>query len=80
MVDGTDEQQAQAPAEAPSKGKPMGRKLDGMKEICAHVRRSESTVLSWIRDLGFPAKKVGGAWVSTTDRVDRWWEQMLDGR
>lgn len=46
--------------------------LMGMGAICAKVKRSESTVLNWIRDLDFPAKKVGGIWESTDAKIDTW--------
>ena len=47
--------------------------LSGMKEICVYVRRSEATVLDWIRHLGLPAKKLnGGIWESDTNLIDEW--------
>ena len=46
--------------------------LMGMKEIQKHVNLSESTVLIWIREVGLPAKKVGGIWISDTEAIDRW--------
>jgi hypothetical protein len=52
--------------------------LIGMKALCDKVNRSESTVLSWIRELGFPAKKVGGIWESTDSRVDKWKKEQLE--
>ena len=52
--------------------------LSGMKEICAYVRRSEATVLDWIRQLDFPAKKInGGIWESDTKLVNRWRENQI---
>jgi hypothetical protein len=49
-----------------------GRPLTGMKEICAYAKRSEATVLGWIRDLDFPARKIGGIWESNSSLVDKW--------
>jgi hypothetical protein len=49
-----------------------------MKEICAYVRRSEATVLEWIRQLDFPATKInGGNWESDTKLVNRWREKQI---
>jgi predicted DNA-binding transcriptional regulator AlpA len=49
-----------------------GRFLTGMKEICKYVSRSEATVLNWIRDEEFPAKKLDGIWESHTAKIDAW--------
>jgi hypothetical protein len=54
--------------------------LSGMKEICYYVRRSESTVLQWIRELDFPAKKIGGVWESDRTLVDQWRKEQINGR
>jgi predicted DNA-binding transcriptional regulator AlpA len=53
------------------------RQLKGMLDICKYVGFSESTILHWIRNDNFPAKKTtepGGIWVSTTSKVDKWRE------
>lgn len=50
----------------------QGRFLTGMKEICGYVSRSEATVLAWIRDEDFPAKKIDGIWESHTKMIDDW--------
>jgi hypothetical protein len=56
----------------------MGAKiLCGMKAICEHCRAislpsSESTIISMVRQYGFPAKKVGGVWISNTDAIMDW--------
>ena len=46
----------------------------GMKEICEYVKASEATVLIWIRESGFPARKVRGKgiWLSDTVAIDAW--------
>ena len=46
--------------------------LNGMKEIAGYVRRSESTVVGWIRDMDFPAKKIGGIWEASKKEIDAW--------
>jgi len=51
--------------------------LEGMKAICNHVKRSESTVLDWIRFMGFPAKKLGGVWVSETSLISDWKKKII---
>ena len=55
------------------------RQLKGMRDICLYVGFSESTVLAWIRQRSFPAKKTAdaGIWVSTTSKVDQWREIHL---
>lgn len=53
------------------------RLLKGMREICQYVGFSESTILGWIRDANFPARKTSngaGTWVATTKKVDKWKE------
>jgi len=50
----------------------QGKFLTGMKEICKYVSRSESTVINWIRDEDFPAKKIDGIWESHTGMIDSW--------
>jgi len=46
--------------------------LRGMKAICQYMGRSEATMLSIIRDMDFPARKIGGIWESDTIVVDDW--------
>lgn len=50
----------------------QGRFLTGMKDICRYVSRSESTVIGWIRDEDFPAKKIDGVWEAHTGKIDAW--------
>jgi hypothetical protein len=52
--------------------------LDGMKEICQYVRRSEATVMKLIRQQDFPAKKIEGQWMSSKTKIDIWRNQQLD--
>ena len=61
------------------KDEQTGRALVGMKEICDYARRSESTVLCWIRDMEFPAKKISGIWESNTMLVDKWKIMQIEG-
>ena len=51
--------------------------LNGMKEICSFAGYSESTILGWIRDLGFPAKKLGGVWISDGHEIAEWRKAYL---
>jgi len=51
--------------------------LSGMKRISEYVSRSEPTVLAWIRNNGFPARKIGGIWESKKDKIDEWKEKFL---
>jgi hypothetical protein len=53
--------------------------LVGMKEIQKCVNMSEDTVLTWIRQVGFPAKKVGGIWISETEAITRWCAGIAEG-
>jgi hypothetical protein len=54
--------------------------LIGMKAICGHVFRSESTVLMMIRDMDFPATKIGGIWESDEKLIAEWRKQQINGR
>lgn len=56
-----------------------GRPLTGMKEIAHYARRSEVTILTWIRDMDFPARKIGGVWESNTSLVDQWKIAQIQG-
>ena len=53
--------------------------LVGMKAIQKCVNMSEDTVLTWIRQVGFPAKKVGGIWISETEAISRWCAAIAEG-
>jgi hypothetical protein len=52
--------------------------LNGMKEICNFTSRAETTVLKWFREYNFPAKKVGGRWISDTEMIKKWYRNMED--
>ncbi len=52
-------------------------KLQGMKAIAAHEGRSESTMLTWIRDLDYPATKIGGTWESSTEESEKWHKKQM---
>jgi len=56
--------------------------LTGMKEICAHMQKAESTILAMIRDLGFPAiKMTGKIWESDTELITQWRrDTILNGK
>jgi len=53
--------------------------LTGMKEIQKHMNLSEATILAWIRQENFPARKLGGIWISDTDVIDRWRIKTIEG-
>lgn len=61
---------ARVKQEEPSK--PEGRFLTGMKEISKYVNRSQATVIRWIKNKNFPAKKIDGVWESHTGKIDDW--------
>ena len=46
--------------------------LATLKEICAHLGKSEKTVRKLIRDHGLPAVKEGGEWVSSAESIAAW--------
>lgn len=53
-------------------------KLNGVKEICDHLKLSELTVMDMIFKQNFPAKKnKEGIWVTDTAKVDKF---MTAGR
>ena len=52
-------------------------KLTGMKAIAVHENRSESTMLGWIRDLEYPATKIGGIWESSTEESEKWHKRQM---
>jgi hypothetical protein len=51
--------------------------LSGMKNICQYCCRSESTILIWIRALGFPAAKFSGSWESDSEMIDDWRRKQI---
>lgn len=51
--------------------------LSNMCEITDHCKRSEKTILKWIRNLGFPAKKICGTWISDTELIAEWWKKII---
>jgi hypothetical protein len=54
--------------------------LVGMKAICNYMARSESTMLTIIRDLDFPAKKLCGIWESDTELANQWRVSQINGK
>ena len=46
--------------------------LQGMKEICRYMDKSENTILSYVRNKNFPARKVGGEWMSDSALIAEW--------
>lgn len=55
--------------------------LQGMKEICSYVNRSEATVINWIRAFDFPASKIGGGiWEADKVNIDKWRQARTAGK
>ena len=54
-------------------------KLIGMKSITDHEKVSTVTLLAWIRELGYPARKAGGVWLSDTDSIEKWRKDFVEG-
>ena len=53
-------------------------RLDGMTQITDYVKRSDATVLGYIRFMEFPAAKLGNIWVSDTKDIDKWFDGILE--
>jgi hypothetical protein len=61
-----------------------GTGLSGMKAIQEHCRilglpASEVTVIQMIRQSGFPARKLGGIWLSDKERIQDWQKRYISG-
>jgi len=55
----------------------QGKPLSGMDEISDYARRSAVTLLDWIRNMSFPATKIGGIWESDTCLIDQWRREQI---
>lgn len=51
--------------------------LVGMKAICQHMAKSETTMLKIIRCENFPATKISGEWVSDRKLVEEWRQNKI---
>jgi predicted DNA-binding transcriptional regulator AlpA len=55
--------------------------LSGMKEICQFMKRSESTILDWIFQMQFPAKKmkngVTSKWMAESEECLVWLRKFI---
>lgn len=51
--------------------------LTGRKRIQAFVGRSWQTVLRWIDEEGFPARKLDGIWESDVELVLEWRQKQI---
>jgi len=51
--------------------------LQGMKEICRYMGKSENTVLKLIRQKEFPAQKIAGEWVSDIGLIADWRRSII---
>lgn len=57
--------------------------LNGMKQICSFLGRSEATVLKWIRVSyadTIPIRKVDGRWESDYKALSKWRRTVLLGQ
>ena len=54
--------------------------LVGMKEICAHMKRSERTVRKLIRLHELPAVKIEGEWISDSELINVWLREKIKDR
>ena len=52
--------------------------LQGMKEICRYMGKSENTILRYIKNQNFPATKIGGEWVSDISLIAGWRLTLLN--
>ena len=51
--------------------------LQGMKEICRYMGKSENTILRLIREKEFPAQKIAGEWVSDIIVIAYWRKNII---
>lgn len=59
----------------------MLKLLNGKKEIRAQTGgRSWKTIRRWIREEGFPAKKIDGRWQSDPVMIRKWFGERLPGQ
>ena len=53
--------------------------LTGKKNICNFLGRSWDTVERWIREKGFPARKIDGVWESDSELITNWRRSQING-
>ena len=52
--------------------------LSGMDQIAKYCKQSRNTILSWIADKEFPAKRIGnGKWVSSEELINDWIKKYI---
>lgn len=51
--------------------------LSGRKEIIRYVGRSWQTIRKWIREKGFPARKLDGRWESDVEMISEWRRKQI---
>ena len=54
--------------------------LHGMDAICEVARRSDTTILRWVREKDFPAVKEGGVWISDRVKIQEWYKARIEKR
>ncbi len=52
----------------------------GILGICDYLGYSEDTIMKWIKTMNFPARKLGGKWVSTTEEVYKFLQDYVSGK
>ncbi len=59
-------------------GNADNRILTGVKEISNHTKRSWNTIDTWIKRKHFPAKKLDGVWMASSQRIDIWIQEQIE--
>jgi len=54
--------------------------IGGKREICGHVGRAWRTIERWIKEEGFPARKIDGRWESDLQLIDEWRRNRILGQ
>ena len=54
--------------------------LTGKKNICNFLGRSWDTVERWIREKGFPARKIDGVWESDSELITAWRQSLIKAK
>ena len=57
----------------------LNKILTGRKQIQGFVGRAWEIIMRWVRDDGFPAKKIDGIWESDADLILEWRRKKIKG-
>lgn len=55
----------------------MGKTLDTKAEICEYINFGWQRIEIFIKQYKFPARKLGGRWISDTDLIDEWKREYI---